>query len=129
MAGSFKQRTKRIPLGFIGQAWQDADAYIETRFLTIGDSRDIIRKVTEVGDDDNRAIEEALATVQRLFVAGMSVDAGGQLVELTADDLEQAFDAEAVLALYARALGNPDPKASVTSTTTTPVAGASQTSA
>lgn len=124
---AFKQRTKHIPLAFIGEAWMDA--WLDVRYVTIADSREITRKIAEVGDDDNRSMEEMLAVVQRLFVAGQSVDDAGKLVDLTASDIEAAFDAEAIATIYVRALGNPDPKASATSPTTTPAEAQSQPSA
>jgi len=122
----FKIRTKRISLGFLGKAWEDADAYIESRFLSIPDSRIIQKKVATVGDDDTKAIEEMSSVISQLFVSGKTLAHDGTLVDLAADDIELAFDALAMLELYGRVLGNPDPKASQPSTTTTPVEATSQ---
>ncbi len=108
MATTLKGRTRRVPLAFFGEEWRDA--YVEFRFLTWADAQEEKQRNSGNGTDSDQYLEQALETLKRAFVSGKSLNETGELVELEAADLE-GFDIDALLTLYQRVLGVPDPNA------------------
>ncbi len=107
-----KQRVRHVSLAFLGADWKDA--YVDFRFMTWSDSK-VIREAAANVSSDDAATDAMIATLKNAFVAGKSLDAAGELVDLTPDDLEAGFDLDAQSTLYSRYLGVPDPNASTPS--------------
>lgn len=97
-----KARTKKISLGFMGEAWNES--YLEFRALTWADAQKL-----QVEDMTDQAAMTALQELlQHLFVAGRSLDAQDQLVELTKEDLAE-LDIETIAQVTKELAGAPSP--------------------
>ena len=101
---ALKPRTKRVPLDFMGEGWQEC--FVELRYLSWAESKAIDAQVQESGAD---AIEAEIVAIQRVFVAGKGLSAKDEVIELTKEHLA-SLDLEAIHTLYRAVLGIPDPK-------------------
>jgi hypothetical protein len=102
-----KRRTKQVSLAFMGEEWNDG--YIESYYLNYEDAKAIQQRILKLKSEEE-AVDEILATLKQTFVSGKGINEQGELVDMTAADLEQ-IDFEAQRTLYERVLGVPDPKA------------------
>jgi hypothetical protein len=107
-------RTRRVPLDFLGDGWESA--YIDFRR---GHWRDT--EVIEAIQQEKKGTDGLIAILQHMFAGGQMVDETGQLVEMVAENIAE-FDNEALIELSEKMQGNVDPKASGSSTTTSPAA-------
>lgn len=103
----FKPRTRRIPLDFLGEGWEEA--YIETRYMLWSDSRAWREQLKQELDED-KATQVMIDTIAGVFVSGKAVAASGELVHFTPADIA-AFDVDAMNQIYRSILGIEDPKA------------------
>ncbi len=108
MATTLKGRVRKVSLAFFGDEWKDA--YVEFRFLTWSDAQAEKERNSGNGADADKYLEQAMETLQHSFVSGKCLNDKGELVELEAQDLK-GFDIDALLTLYQRVLGVPDPNA------------------
>lgn len=113
----FLIRTKKISLAFMGEGYEDA--MFEARYISIPDNRRIQELLDSIGDDNTKALEAALEVIQQQFVSGVLPVAGGGLAPFTKDDIVQVFDAVTIMTVYGMVMGNPSPKASESSMTST----------
>lgn len=105
--GRLKPRIKHISLEFMGEEWRDC--YLDLRSLTWGDLAgfDAVNRATVTNREAGELITAAL---KRNFVAGQGLDAQGNTIDLTADDLAD-LDIDAQTEIYAQLGGQPSPKA------------------
>ena len=102
--GRLKPRTKRISLDFMGEGWQDC--YIEFAALQWRD----IKGMDDPDGDANKSFELGMDVLKRKFVSGQGLDAEGNTIALTADDLED-LDIETLTTLTGQLGGTPGPNA------------------
>lgn len=115
----FRIPTRKISLAFMGEGYEDA--YFETRRINVADQRRIFEQLDGIGGDDSaKAYEVAQDVLQQQFYGGVMPNMEGELVPFSADDIPTIFDLDAVMTIYAQVMGNPDPKASKSSTISTP---------
>lgn len=98
-----KARTKRISLDFMGEAWNEA--FVEFQSLTYADSQKLQGKF-----DDAQAAGMLMDMLKTKFVAGTSLGADDELVDLTADDLAE-LDIETIGLITKELAGSPSPNA------------------
>jgi len=106
MATTLKGRVRRVSLAYFGEEWNDA--FVEFRYLTWADAQAEKERNTGNVENSDAYLGQAMETLQRSFVSGKSLNDQGELVDLVAEDL-RGFDIDALLNLYQRVLGVPDP--------------------
>lgn len=101
---NLKPRIKHISLAFMGAGWEEC--YLNFRAFRWADIKDT--------DTENKAshvvIEETLAVLKRSFLDGKGIGTDGQVLDITADDLDD-LDLEALTTIGQQLGGQPDPNA------------------
>ncbi len=108
-----QQRTRTISLAFMGQAF--TEAYFLSRLMHWKDqgAMDAIQQ-----DQNRNGHQKNLDNLKLFFVGGKAPDETGTLTDLTEEDLE-SWDVFTVATVVSQ-VGMPDPKESLSLTTTTP---------